>query len=226
MKISKGMIPNNNSNQIQSCSNDSVIDTDKILESASYLQTTFGILSPLHYVYLNIVKNIQIHLIEQLKNNQFDEPFFIACTTANFVQEITNDLQCSSKSNINKLISEFQLRYPNCMEQVISSQMGLQLLYRFMVNYMADLEDELRANAMVNAGQSNFTQNDKENILSALTDVIYQHAQLPVFPRNLLGTCAKRIFEKTIKLGIKYISQKHINKSISISKILITTNDV
>ena len=226
MKISKDIIPNNNSSQIQSCSNDSVIDTDKILESASYLQTTFGILSPLHYVYLSIVKNIQVHLIEQLKNNQFDEPFFVACTTANFVQEITNDLQCSSKSNINKLISEFQLRYPNCMEQVISSQMGLQLLYRFMVNYMADLEDELRANAMIKAGQSNFTQNDKENILSALTDVIYQHAQLPIFPRNLLGAYAKRIFEKTIKLGIKHISQKHINKSISISKILITTNDV
>ena len=227
MKIKNCKISNEQS-QIQSCSSDPVIDTDEILETASALQCNHGGVSSLHYVYLDIIKEVQIQIIEQLKNDQFDEPYFIARTTANFVQEIANDMQRPSKSSINKIISKFQSGHPGCEKQITSSQFGPQMMFDFMVNYVANLEDVMRANAMVKSGISTFTQNDKNHILSALASVIYRHSKMPTFPKNLIGTYIEKCIEKLIKFGIKRMGLKHINKSASLSRILIqhksTTN--
>ena len=220
MKI-KNYDISNEQNQIQSCSSDPVIDTDEILEAASALQCNHGGISSLHYVYLDIIKEVQVQIIEQLKNDQFDEPYFIARTTANFVQEIANDMQCPSKSSINKIISKFQSRHPDCEKQITSSQFGSRTMFDFMVNYVANLEDVMRANAMVKSGISTFTQKDKDHILSALASVIYLHSKMPTFPKNLIGTYAEKFIAKLIKFGIKQMGMKHINKSASLSRILI-----
>ena len=220
MKI-KNCYVSNEQSQIQSCSSDPVIDTDEILEAASTLQCNHGSISSLHYVYLDIVKEVQVQIIDQLKNDQFDEPYFIARTTANFIQEIANDMQCPSKSSINKIISKFQTRHSDCEKQITSSQFGPRMMFDFMVNYVANLEDVMRANAMVKSGITTFTQKDKDHILSALASVIYRHSKMPTFPKNLIGTYAEKFIEKLIKFGIKQMGLKHINKSASLSRILI-----
>ena len=220
MKINSDSI-SNKSSQIQPGLNDHIVDTDEILEAASALQCNHGSISSLHYVYLDIIKEVQVQIIEQLKNDQFDEPYFIARTTANFVQEIANDMQCPSKSSINKIISKFQSRHSDCEKQITSSQFGPQMMFDFMVNYVANLEDVMRANAMVKSGISTFTQKDKDHILSALASVIYRHSKMPTFPKNLIGTYAEKFLEKLIKFGIKQMGLKHINKSASLSRILI-----
>ena len=196
------------------------IDTKTILWNVTYLQQTYGPISPLHSVYLNIIKDIQTSLLEQLKNNQFDEPYFIASTTANFVCEIMNDFQCPSKNHINKLIAEFQLQNPKCDKQILSSNLGMRMFYNFFVNQMSNLEDNLRSVAMVKAGKTYFTSNDKNQIVLTLTSVIYRHSQNMTFPNNVIGILIGNLIKKLIRLGIEKIALKHINKSISLSNAL------
>ena len=209
----------NESNHADSCLANCV-DPEEILYSVTFLQQSHASLSSLHSIYLNIIKDIQINIIDQLKNDQFEEPYFIASTTANFVREIMNDLKLSN-SKINKQITEFQQQNPKYEELIISSKLKMSIFYDFFVNCMSDLEDNLRANAMIKAGKTSFTQNDKNQIAVTLTNVIYQYSQNIVFPNNLIGTFLGKLNEKLIKLGIKYISLKHINNSILISNKLI-----
>lgn len=197
------------------------LDTDDILKNAEFLEKTFGSMSSLHALYLDTIKDIQIHLIEQLKNKQFEDAYFVTNTTGNFVQEIMFDLQNPSNSKINKLIEEFYLKYPECDEQIISSKLGIWMSYRFLVNQMSQLEDRLRANAMSKSGKTGFTKNDKRQIISTLTYVIYQHTKIPIFSKNRIFSPLVKISEKLIKVAIKQISIIHIEKSISISKSLI-----
>ena len=70
MKIKNNDI-SNESNQTQFCSN-----TEKILQNVEFLQESFSSISSLHALYFETIKNIQIHLIEQIKNNQFEEASF------------------------------------------------------------------------------------------------------------------------------------------------------
>ncbi len=203
-------------NQIEFC-----VDTEEILQNVELLQKSYGSISSLHLIYLDTIKDIQIHLIEQLKNNCFEDASFVTNTTANFVHEIINDLQCQSQSHISKLITEFYVKYPDCDKQITSSNPGMMMSYRFIVDQMSQLEDRLRANAMIKAGKTCFTKNDKRQIISILTSVIYQHTKVPTFPKNRIFSPFGKISEKLIKLGIKYISSRHIDKSISISKSLI-----
>ena len=196
------------------------IDTKTILCNVTYLQQTYGPISPLHSVYLNIIKDIQTSLLEQLQNNQFDEPYFIASTTANFVCEIMGDFQCPSKNHINKLITEFQLQNPKRDKQILSSNLGMRMFYNFFVNQMSNLEDNLRAIAMVKAGKTYFTSNDKNQIVTTLASVIYRHSQNITFPNNVIGILIGNLIEKLISLGIEKIALKHINKSILLSNAL------
>ena len=196
------------------------IDTETILCNVLYLQQTYGSISPLHSVYLNIIKDIQTSLLEQLKNNQFDEPYFIASTTANFVCEIMDDFQHPSKNHITKLITEFQLQNPKCDEQILSSNLGMRMFYNFFVNQMSNLEDNLRAIAMVKSCKTYFTANDKNQIITTLTSMIYRHSQNMIFPSNVIGILIENLVEKLISLGIKKIALKHINKFISLSNVL------
>ena len=200
---------------------ESCVDTEEILQNVVFLQKSYGSISSLHALYLDTIKDIQIHLIEQLKNNYFEDASFVTNTTANFVHEIIRDLQCTSKSRISKLIAEFYLKYPECDKQIISSKLGMMMSYSFIVDQMSQLEDGLRANAMVKAGKTCFTKNDKRLIISTLTSIIYQHTRVPLIPKNRIFYPLDKISEKLIKLGIKYISNRHIEKSISISKSLI-----
>ncbi len=211
--------------QIQSCS-ESCVDTEDILQNVEFLQKSYGSVSLLHSFYLDTIKDIQINLIEQLKNNCFEDTSFVTNTTENFVHEIIDDLQYPSKSRISKLIAEFYIKYSECEKQIISSKLGIILYYRFIVDQMSPLEDGLRANAMIKAGKTCFTKNDKRRIISTLTSVIYQHTRVPIFSTNRIFPPLDKIFQKLIKLGIKYISYRHIDKSISISKSLIHQEQV
>ena len=208
-------------NQIEFC-----VASEEILQNVEFLQKSYGSISSLHSIYLDTIKDIQINLIEQLKNSCFEDASFVTNTTTNFVHEIIHDLQCPSKSQINKLIAEFYAKYPDCEKQTISSKLGMMMSYRFIVDQMSQLEDRLRANAMVKAGKTCFTKNDKRQIISTLTSVIYQHTKVPTFPKNRIFSPLDKISEKLIKLGIKHISYQHIDKSISISKSLIHQEQV
>ena len=210
----------NESNEIQYCSK-LCVGTEDILQNVEFLQESYGSISSLHALYFNTIKDIQINLIERLKNNQFEDTSFVTNMTANFILEIIDDLQDASKNKISKLIAEFYLKYPECEEQIISSKLGMMMSYRFIVDQMSQLEDRLRANAMIKAGKPCFTKNDKKQIISTLTSVIYDHTRVPIFPKNRIFSPLAKIPEKLIKLGIKQISIIHIDKSISISKSLI-----
>ena len=208
------------SNHVKDCSAD-YIDTEMILCNVTYMHQTYGLISSLHSIYLNIIKDIQISLLEQLENNQFDEPYFVASTTANFVREIMNDFQHPSKNHINKLIVEFQIQNPEYDKQRISSKLGMRASYDFFVNHMSDLEDSLRAVAMIKAGKARFTPHDKNQIVTTLTSVIYRHSHDTVFPSNMIGVLIGKGVEKLTCFGIRQIALKHINKSISLSNALI-----
>jgi len=197
------------------------IDAQEILDNATYLQLEYGKLSSFHSIYFDIIKDIQINLLEKIKNNKFDEPFFIACTTSNFVKEITNDLKNPTKSQINRQITKLRLQNPLNEAKVIESKLDIPLMYDFLVNYMSNLEDNLRAFAMSKAGKSSFTPNDKNQIVETLVTVILAHSKALVVPKNIFGIMVDRLSERIIKIGMKYIGLRHLNNSISISKALL-----
>jgi len=157
--------------------------------------------------------------LERLKNNQIEEPFFVACITAYFIQQISEDLQNQSKSQFRDLITKFQSKSPLTEKQIKTSKLGLWGVFDFLINYMSDLEDQIRAKAMAICGQSYLTKNDKAQIISSLVMAIYPHCK-PEFPKNFIGNFLAKLLENPIKLGIKYVSAKHINRSISISQTL------
>jgi len=132
-----------------------------------------------------------------------------------------NDLKNPTKSRINKQITKLKLQNPLNESKVIESKLDIPLMYDFLVNYMSNLEDNLRAFAMSKAGKSSFTSNDKHQIVETLVTVILAHSKAIIVPKNFFGIMAVRLSERIIKIGMKYIGLRHLNNSISISKVLL-----
>jgi len=203
--------------EIECCSIEcKVADTRNILPITRSLKRSQTLLS----IYSDIIEDIQGIILERLKNNRFEEPYFVACITACFIQEIADDIQNESKSHFLDLIAEFQSKHSISEQQVKTARLSLWALFDFLINYMSDMEDHVRANAMAKCGQSHLTQNDKAEIVSSLVLGIYPHCRTIVFPKNVIGSIVEKIIEGIIKLGIKYVSTKHVNKSISICQTL------
>lgn len=201
-----------------------MVDTRSILSIARSLKhsdtfipnATQTVLS----IYFDIIEDIQEKILERLQNNLFEEPYFVACITACFIQDIADDIQNHSRSNFLDRIAEFQSKNPMSKQQIKTTRLGLQELFDFLINYMSDIEDNMRANAMAKCGQCYLTQNDKAQIVSSLVSAIYPHCKTIVFPKNTVGNALDKTVEHIIKFGIKYVSTKHINKSISICQTL------
>jgi hypothetical protein len=166
-------------------------------------------------IYFDIIGDIQATILERLKDSRFEEPYFVACITAGFIQEIADDIE-KHPSRILALMNEFQSKNP----MPINTELGLRALFDFLINYMADTEDQLRANAMARCGHCNLTQNDRAQIVSSLVSAIYPHCKTISFPKNIIGGVAEKIVGGIIRLGIRYVSAKHVNRSISICQTL------
>jgi len=207
------------SNELKCCSIEcKVVDTRNILSiTRSLKRSTPNIPRPLFSIYFDIIEDIQGVILERLKNNRFEEPYFVACITACFIQEMADDIQNQSKSRILDLMAEFQSK--NSMSEK-TTRLSLWALFDFLINYMSDMEDCLRANAMAKCGQCHLTQHDKAQIVSSLVLAICPHCKTIIFPNNVIGSIAEKIIEGIIKFGIKYVSTKHVNKSISICQTL------
>ena len=201
-----------------------VVDTRKIVSATESLKhsSTFTstALQALSSIYFDIIKDIQREILERLENNKFEEPYFIACATTYFIQGIADDLQNRSRGRFLDLIAEYQARHPISEHQIRTARLGLRALFDFLINYMSDAEDHMRADAMAKCGQSRFTQNDKAQIISSLVSAIYPHCKMTPSPKNVLGSIAEKILGRIVRLGIKYVSTRHINRSVSICQAL------
>lgn len=196
-----------------------VVDTRKILSITRSLKhsPTLSATPRLFSIYFEMIEDIQLAILERLEDNRFEEPFFVACITICFIQEIADDLKNQSKSRFLDQMTEFQSK--NSISEK-TARLGLWTLFDFLINYMADIEDHVRANAMAKCGQHYLTQNDKAQIVSSLVLAIYPHCKTMSLPNNAVGRIAEKIAEGIIKCGIRYVSIKHINKSISICQSL------
>ena len=92
------------------------------------------------------------------------------------------------------------------------------MLFDFLVNYMADPEDQARATAMTKCEYRNFTANDRSVILSALVSGILPYCMTFKFPNNAVGRMATVLFKRLLRIGIRLVCAKHIDKSISICR--------
>jgi hypothetical protein len=97
-------------------------------------------------------------------------------------------------------------------------RLGLRTLFDFLVNYMADPEDRARGIAMIKCEYRNFTANDRSVILSALVSGILPHCMTFALPNNAIGRKAAELLERLLKVGIRYVCAKHIDKSISMCR--------
>lgn len=202
-----------------------VIDARKILSTTRSLKFSYAlapnISQTLVSTYFDIIEDIQHVILERLESKRFEEPYFVGCITAGFIQEIFDDIQRQSKSRFLARIEKFQSKLPVSKQ---ATRLGLWGIFDFLINYMSDLEDHARANAMARCGQHHLTQNDKAQIISSLVLAIYPHCNTISFPRNAFGSIAEKVTEGIIKLGIKFTSTKHINRSISICQTLPLEN--
>jgi hypothetical protein len=174
-------------------------------------------------IYLDIIENIQVMILERLKNNRFEEPYFITRITEFFIQEIADDIQNQSKSHFLDKIAKFQSKNSMSGEKK-SSKLGLLALFDFLINYMSDMEDRARATAMARCGQCHLNQNDKTLIISSLVLAIYPYCKTINFPKNLAGNIIGKMVDGVIKIGIKYLCTSHVNRSISICQTLTVGN--
>jgi len=193
-----------------------VADTRDILATTDLLKSSQKFADPacrrVLSIYTDIIKDIEICIIEGLKDNRFDEPYYVARTTAGFVQQIYNDIENDSVSQFRVLIEEFVSKNPALGLKAVNEKLGLWTLFDFLVNYMADPEDQARATAMVKCEYRNYTANDRSIILSALVSGILPHCMTAI---NRKTTA---LVERLLKVGIKYVCAKHVDKSISISR--------
>lgn len=196
-----------------------VADTRNILVITRSLKRSHAVpdaSQALFSVYFGIIEDIQSEILKRLKNNLFEEPYFVACITAYFIQEIADDMQ-NQESRFLARIAEFRSKNPMPEQQ---ARLGLRTLFDFLINYMANMEDHVRARAMAKCGQCRLTQNDRAQIVSSLVSGIYPHCKTTTFPKNAVGSMVEKIVEGIIKLGIRYVSAKHVNRSISMSQTL------
>jgi hypothetical protein len=167
--------------------------------------------------YLDIIEDIEYNILERLRENQFEDPYFIACTTLYFIQEIVSEIANRPESRFLFLIKKFasnKSRY--AQQQKRSPRFNLWPLFDFLVNYMANLEDQVRARAMAKCGQSNFTESDKAQIISSMVSALYPYCKTMNFAKNVIGRAGEKIFEELLKFGIKYECTKHLNRSVAI----------
>jgi hypothetical protein len=199
-----------------------VADTRNILATTRSLKRSppAGAPARLASIYFEIIEDIQLAILERLEKNRFEEPYFVACITACFIQKIADDLN-QPKSRFLDLMTEFQSKNPIADD---ASQLGLRALFDFLINYMANTEDRVRADAVAKCGQCNLTRNDKAQIVSSLVSAIYPHCRTRTFPENAIGNVVEKISGGMIKLGIKYVSAKHVSRSISMSQTLSLGN--
>lgn len=203
---------------IECCSTEcKVVDTRSILSITRSLKRSQPFSQDasqrLFSIYLDIIEDIEIMILDKLKNNQFEDPYFVASTTARFIQEIADDIANRLASRFLDQIEKFASK--NHMSTK-DGKLGLWTLFDFLVNYMADTEDHARANAMAKCGKCHLSQNDKAQIVSSLVLGILPHCKTITFPKNVIGGPVEKLIEGIIKVGIKYLSTKHVNRSISI----------
>lgn len=191
-----------------------VADTRNILSITRSLKSS-GAPRPLSSIYFSIIEDIQGAILERLENGLFEEPHFVACITACFIQDIADDMN-QPKSRFLGLMAGFQSENPVPEN---AARLGLRALFDFLINYMADTEDRVRAGAMAKCGQRRLTRNDRAQIVSSLVSAIYPHCKTS-FPKNAAGCVAEKITGRIIKLGIRYVSAKHVSRSISICQAL------
>lgn len=211
-----------NEERIERCSAECrVADTRDILSTTDLLKSSQKFADPacrrVLSIYTDIIKDIEICIIEGLKDKRFDEPYFVARTTAGFVQQIYNDIENDSASQFRALIEEFVSKNPALGLKANNEKLGLWALFDFLVNYMADPEDQARATAMVKCEYRNYTANDRSIILSALVSGILPHCMTFAPPTNAINRKTSVLVERLLKVGIKYVCAKHVDKSISLS---------
>ena len=198
-----------------------VADTREILSTTDLLKSSQKFADPtckrVLSIYADIIKDIEICIIKALKDNRFDEPYFVARTTAGFIQQIYDDIEDDAASRFRPLIEEFVSKNPSLRLQA-NSELGLFALFDFLVNYMADPEDQARATAMVKCGYRNFTANDRSIILSALVSGILPHCMTFATPTNPISRKTSALLEHLLKVGIKYVCAIHVDRSISICR--------
>jgi hypothetical protein len=179
-------------------------------------------LGALFLKYLEIIEDIEKAILEGIKNNLFEDPCLVVCITANFIQEIADDVRTRQASRFLDRLAEFQSDHSLSEEQIENAGLGLWELFDFLVNYMSDIEDLARANAIAKCGQCHLTQNDKNQIISSLVSGIYPHCRTMALPQNIFGRTIDRVIERALKFGIKYICTKHLNLSISMAETVPT----
>jgi len=212
-----------NEKEIEHCSVECLVaDTREILETTALLKSLQIFGDPtskrLLSIYVDIIRDIEIRIIEGLEDNRFDEPYFVARTTAGFIQQIYNDIENHGASQFRPLIEEFVSKNPGLRLQANDEKFGLRALFDFLVNYMADPEDIARATAMIKCEYRNFTTNDRSIVLSALVSGILPHCMTIAPPNNAIGRKTSALVERLLKVGIRYLCAKHIDKSISICR--------
>jgi hypothetical protein len=199
-----------------------VADTRVILLTTAQLKSSKRLLDPVSNqvlsIYADIIKEIEIRIIKGLEEGRFDEPYFVARTTAGFVRQIYNDVENESVSQFRSLIEAFVSQNPGLRPHENGGRLGLQALFDFLVNYMANPEDQARATAMVKCEYRNFTANDRNIVLSALVSGILPYCVNAVPSKNALARTTSALVERLLKVGIRYVCAKHIDKSISICK--------
>lgn len=197
-----------------------VADTRDILATTELLALSERFTNPTSRrvlsTYADIIRDIEIRIIEGLQVNKFDEPYFVARTTAGFVQNIYNDIENES-SEFGPLIEKFVLENLN-LDLHENKELGIRALYDFLVNYMADPEDQARAMAMIRCEYRNFTANDRSVVLSALVDGILPHCMTLAAPSNLVVKKGYALLERMLRVGIRYVCAKHIDTSISMCR--------
>jgi hypothetical protein len=99
-----------------------------------------------------------------------------------------------------------------------NEKLSLRALFDFLVNYMADPEDQARATAMVKCEYRNFTANDRSIVLSALVSGILPYCMTIAPSTNAISRRISALVERMFKVGIRYICAKHVDRSISICR--------
>ncbi|HKU49721.1 MAG TPA: hypothetical protein VJP79_07205 [Nitrososphaera sp.] len=200
-----------------------VADTREILSSTDALKASHTFQDPASKrvlsIYADIIRDIEIQIIEGLKDKRFDEPYFVARTTAGFIQQIYRDIENGSASKFRHLIEEFVSKNPGLRLRLESEgNLGLRGLFDFLVNYIADPEDQARAAAMVKCEYRNFTAKDRTIILSALVSGILPYCMTFAGPNYAISRKAFALVERLLGIGIRYVCAIHIDKSIAICR--------
>lgn len=199
-----------------------VADTRDILSTTELLKSSQRFADPkckrVLSIYADIIKDIEIRIIEGLKDNQFDEPYFVARTTAGFIHQIYDDIENDSASQFRPLVEEFVSKNPGLLLRPDDGKLGLRALFDFLVNYMANPEDQARATAMVKCKYRNFTANDRRIILSALVSGILPHCMTIAPSTNAISRKISVLVERLFRVGIRYVCAKHVDGSISMCR--------